>query len=103
MRFLNINVSEELTGKKVGRTKVPIFIISLFGKHTPDFVYGYILKRMAKPDIDETEEMKQFFKELVQILMKVLQDSVHDEQLKMYNGVIAEFVGEGERIEVSIS
>ena len=103
MRFLNINITEEATGKKIGRVKIPIFVISLVGKHTPDFVYALILKRVANTDIEDKDELTDFFKEVVQILVKVLKDSASDEQLKMYYGILAESVSEGERIVVSIS
>ena len=107
MRFLNINVSKELTGKKVGRTKIPIFVISLLGKHTPDFVYSYIVKRitltMAQAEIGDKDELERFFKELVQLLVNILKDSTNDPQLEKYDGIIAEFVGGGEVVVVSIS
>ncbi|USD66142.1 hypothetical protein [Vibrio sp. SCSIO 43136] len=101
MRYLHINQTKVISGICTSETKIPILVISLFGKYAPDYIYRFILGRLTGDTFDDPEEF-QFMKGFTQTIIKVIKDSAHDEQLAMYDGVIAEFVEDDTQVKISI-
>jgi len=102
MRFLIVDVTDKDNGKHVATTRVPLFVLSIIGKHTPDFIYSYILKKLDMVGEEGSTEERDFLKGVVRLLKTVIEDAAVDDQLEKYNGVIMESTNTKDRVLVSI-
>ncbi len=97
MKFFNVNVTDLPTGKVKTNITIPLFIIVLAGKHTPEVIIRFLL-RNAEVDNCDTRELKQVYS----VVANVLQEAAKDEQLSKYSGIIADIEDNGERVLLSI-
>ena len=95
--FFNVNVTDLPTGKVKTNITIPLFIIVLAGKHTPEVIIRFLL-RNAEVDNCDTRELKQVYG----VVANVLQEAAKDEQLSKYSGIIADIEDNGERVLLSI-
>ena len=94
MKFFNVNITDLKSGKIKTNVTVPLFVVVLAGKHTPET----ILKMVLKVSEDNSRQMKLIYS----VVADVLRDAVKDNQLSKYSGVIATIEENGERVIISI-
>lgn len=102
MRFLLISAIEEASGDNKGKIKIPLFIVSLLGKRTPEFIFSYVLKKLNTRDLTNSTEDHLALKEIIRTISRVIIEASVNEELPRYNGVIFEASGEREKITISI-
>ncbi|CAH1538813.1 conserved hypothetical protein [Vibrio owensii] len=97
MKFFNINVTDISSEKVKTNITIPLFIVVLAGKHTPETIIRFLL-RNAESDNCDSQELKQIYS----VVADVLQEAAKDEQLSKYSGIIADIEDNGERVLLSI-
>ena len=97
MHFFNVNITDIQSGAVTTNITLPLFIVVLAGKHTPEAIIRFLL-RNAETDNAGSGELKQIYG----IVANVLQAAAKDEQLSNYSGVIATIEDKEERVVISI-
>ncbi|RJG42091.1 hypothetical protein [Motilimonas pumila] len=98
MPLFRVQVTELTSGKVKTDVRVPLFILSLAGKHTPEPLIRYFL---SKSGVSSAESPS--FKLVLKTVTQVIVETAKDERLSRYQGVIAEIEDNGERIVLSIT
>jgi hypothetical protein len=94
VKFFNVNITDLKSGKLKTNVTVPLFVVVLAGKHTPET----ILKMVLKVSEDDSRQLKLIYS----VVADVLRDAAKDNQLSKYSGVIATIEDNGERVIISI-
>ncbi|CCN70536.1 hypothetical protein [Vibrio nigripulchritudo] len=97
MKFFNVLVTDLSSRKVKTNITIPLFIIVLAGKYTPETFIRFLL-RNAESDNCDSRELKQVYR----VVADVLQEAAKDEQLSKYSGIIADIEDNGEHVLLSI-
>jgi len=97
LKFFNVKVTELATNKVKTNVKIPLFVVVTAGRHTPELVFKFLLKRTNAPENDSKS-----FKDIVKTIVDILKSAAEDDNLNKYNGLIADIEDNGEKIEISI-
>ncbi|MFW0994994.1 hypothetical protein ACEV84_23225 [Vibrio parahaemolyticus] len=97
MKFFNVRVTQQSSGKVKTNITIPLFIVVLAGKHTPETIIRFLL-RNSESDSCDGRELKQVYA----VVANVLEEAAKDEQLSKYSGIIADIEENGEHVVLSI-
>jgi hypothetical protein len=97
MKFFNVNITDIASGKVKTNITIPLFIVVLAGKHTPESLLKLIVR-----DTVEGDKSSGNLKQVYGVVADILREAAKDEELKKYSGVIATIDDDGERIIISI-
>ncbi|TMP77172.1 hypothetical protein CWB73_20630 [Pseudoalteromonas phenolica] len=102
MRFLNVKVTNEDTGKIISRFKIPIFVIALVGKYAPEVLYDFVVRNIETVRPEDQELISTVSKGTIKMVINIVRDAAKDEQLKDYDGIILDACIDNEKVFITI-